>query len=171
MLELITSLFDGYGAIPMIIFAIGLIFCIVEIFVPGFGVFGIVGSVFIVSGVIARYLLDNDIQHLIVMVMFVLTVIGVSTIVMVYSAKQGMLGNSPLIENRTAISTDYAKDSKELINLLGKIAFTSTIFRPAGKFTLDGDIYHAMSYGEYIEKGEKIQVVEIKDNTIFIKRA
>lgn len=55
MWESIGTLFDGLGVIPMIIFAVGIIFCIIEIFVPGFGVFGILGIVFIVVGIAVRF--------------------------------------------------------------------------------------------------------------------
>lgn len=170
MWESIGTLFDGLGVIPMIIFAVGIIFCIIEIFVPGFGVFGILGIVFIVVGIAVRFLLDYDIQHLIIMIMFVLTIIFLAILIIIYSAKHGMLGNSPLIENKTAISTDYGKDNPEYLKLLGKTTFTDTKFLPSGKFSFNGESYAAISYGEYIEKGAKIQIVEVSGNTIYVKK-
>lgn len=170
MWESIATLFDGIGVIAMIIFAVGIIFCIVEIFVPGFGVFGILGTILIAAGIIFRYLLDFDMQHLIFMIMFVVTVVFGAALIMVYSAKNGLLGHSPFVENKTSISTSYSKDNKEFIKLLGKTTFAETKFTPAGKFVFEGETYEARSYGEYIEKGTKVQVVEVAGDTIYIKK-
>ncbi len=170
MWESIASLFDGFGLIAMIIFAIGVIFCVVEIFIPGFGIFGIMGTILIAAGIIMRYLLDFDIQHLIFMIMFVVSVVFLAALVMVYSAKHGLLGKSPIIENKTSISTNYASDNKAYLKLLGKTAFAETKFSPAGKFVLEGETYEARTYGEYIEKGTKLLIVEVSGDTIYIKK-
>lgn len=170
MWESIATLFEGFGAIAMIIFAVGIIFCIVEIFIPGFGVFGITGTVLIAGGIVMRYLLSYDIEQLIFMVLFVITIVFLAAIIMLYSAKHGMLYYSPFIEEKTSISTTYSQDNKDFVKLLGKVAFCESNFTPAGKFVLEGDTYEARSYGEYIEKGTKIQVVEVSGNTIYIKK-
>lgn len=170
MWESIATLFEGFGAIAMIIFAVGIIFCIVEIFVPGFGVFGITGTIFIAVGIVMRYLMSYNIEQLIFMILFVITVVFLAAMIMLYSAKHGMLYHSPFIEEKTSISTTYAQDNKDFVKLLGKVSFTETNFTPAGKFVLEGDTYEARSYGEYIEKGSKIQIVEVAGDTIFIKK-
>lgn len=171
MFESVASLFEGYGALAMLIFALGVIFCIVEIFIPGFGIFGIMGSVLIATGVIVRFLLDFDVQHLILMMGFVIVVVFGAAVIMISSAKHGMLGRSPLIENRTSIPVGTNYDNKEYLKILGKVAFADTKFTPAGKFSLNNQTYEAISYGEFIEKGTKIQVVEVAGNTIYIKKA
>lgn len=170
MFQSIASLFDGYGIIAMIIFAIGLIFVIVEIFVPGFGVFGILGSIFITMGVVIRFLLDFDINHLVTMVALVVIFVSLFAIIVFSSARRGMLSKSPLIENRTAIAKNHARDREEYIKILGKIGFAESRFLPAGKFKLDDEVYEAFSYGEFIEKGSKVQVVEVLGKTIYIKK-
>ncbi len=170
MWQSITTLFDGMGVIPMIIFAVGIIFCIIEIFVPGFGIFGITGTVFITIGVVVRYVLDFDIQHLIIMIMFVIAVVFLAVSIMVYSAKNGLLGKSALIENRTAIPLDYSKDDKEYVKMLGKVSFTETDFTPYGKFSLNNEDFVATTYGDYLPKGTKIQIVEIDGKTIYVKK-
>lgn len=170
-MESLFSLFDNLGIIAMIIFAIGIIFCIVEIFIPGFGVFGITGTILIAGGIIFRYLLDKNIEHLIIMIMFVITVVFIAAIIMLYSAKHGLLGHSPIIESKTSISVNYSNDNKDFLKLLGKITFADTKFTPVGKFTLDGLTYEARTYGEYIEKGTKVQVVEVSGDTIYIKKS
>lgn len=170
ILDSFFSLFDNLGLIAMIIFAIGLIFCVIEIFTPGFGVFGISGIIMVIGGIVFRFFLDKNLEHLIIMVMFVVSAVILAVVMMFNSAKHGLLGRSPLIEKKTAISRNYSADNKEYLKMLGKIAFASTKFSPAGKFVYMDNTYEAMSYGEYIEKGTKVQIVEVSGNTIYIKR-
>ncbi len=170
MWESITSLFDGFGVIAMIIFAVGIVFCIVEIFIPGFGVFGITGTIFIAAGIVVRYLLDFNLEHLIFMILFVIVFVFLTAMIMIFAAKYGLLRNSPIIVANTSISTDYSNDNKEYVKMLGKIVFCETNFSPAGRFALNGDVFDATSYGEYYEKGTKVKIVEVNGETIYVRK-
>lgn len=167
----IANLFTGLNVIPMIILILGLIFIIIEIFVPGFGIFGIIGSVLSLGGVIARMVMGGTIEQLVIMVLFVVVIVLISFGFMVFSANHGMLKRTPIIESKTSISVDYAKDNKELVKMLGKITFAETDFKPSGKFLYNGELFEASTYGDYISKGTKIQIVEVKADTIFIRKA
>lgn len=167
----IVALFDGYGAIPMIIMFAGVILCIVEVFVPGFGVFGILGGTFVVSGIVARMIMGASLDQFLIMVLTSASLVVLSIIIMLISAKCGLIRYSPLIEDKTSISVNYGKDNKQLLKLLGKVTFAETEFKPTGKFNFNGETYEATTYGEFISKGEKIQIVEIKADKIFIKKS
>ncbi len=168
----IVSLFDGYGVIPMIVMLFGVLLFIVEVFIPGFGIFGILGSVLSVGGIVARMFLGATVTQLIIMILSVASLIVLAILTMLISAKCGLIKYSPIIEEKTSVPENYGKDNKKLIKtLLGKTTFATTEFKPVGKFTYDGDVYEATTYGEFVSKGEKIQIVEIKADKIFIKVA
>ncbi len=167
----IVSLFDGYGAIPMIVLLAGVLLCIVEVFVPGFGVFGILGGIFTVGGIVARMIMGATVDQFLIMILSAASLVVLSIIIMLISAKFGLIKNSPLIEDKTSISTSYGKDNKQLLKMLGKITFSSTEFKPTGKFSFNGETFEASTYGEFLEKGEKIQIVEIQADKIFVKKA
>ena len=63
----VVSLFTEMNLVPAILLIIGLIFCIVEIFIPGFGVFGITGSILLVGGVVAKMLYGGTVTQLFVL--------------------------------------------------------------------------------------------------------
>ncbi len=52
---------------------------------------------------------------------------------------------------------------------IGDEAITLSSLRPAGKIEKNGHIFDAMSTGEFIEKGEKVRVVEIRGNVISVE--
>jgi membrane-bound serine protease (ClpP class) len=174
MWEQISPLFEGLGIIPIIILIAGIIFCIIEIFVPGFGIFGIIGSAFIVISVVIRIILgitEEQIPSLVFMLMIVVTVIIGCVLIMIFAAKHGLLGRSPFVENRTSISVDYGKkDEKEMLKLIDKVGFAVTDFVPSGRFILNEQTFDAVSQSEFIKKGDKVKIVDFKDNMIFVKK-
>ena len=53
----------------------------------------------------------------------------------------------------------------------GKKGVTHTIMRPSGKVEVDGKIYDAFSRGEYIEKGETVEIIGEDTTSLIIKKA
>lgn len=165
------ALFSGYGAIPMIIMFAGVILCIVEVFVPGFGIFGILGGIFSVGGIVARSIMGATFAQILYMILVDVSLVCLSIILMIVSTRCGFIRHSSLVESKTSISVNYGKDNKQLLKMLGKTTFATTEFRPTGKFNYNGETYDATTYGEFIQKGEKIQIVEVKADKIFVRTA
>lgn len=165
------ALFSGYGAIPMIIMFAGVILCIVEVFVPGFGIFGILGGIFSVGGIVARSIMGATFVQILYMILVDVSLVCLSIILMIISTRCGFIRHSSLVESKTSISVNYGKDNKQLLKMLGKTTFATTEFKPTGKFNYNGETYEATTYGEFIQKGEKIQIVEVKADKIFVRTA
>lgn len=165
------ALFSGYGAIPMIIMFAGVILCIVEVFVPGFGILGILGGIFSVGGIVARSIMGATFAQILYMILVDVSLVCLSIILMIISTRCGFIRHSSLVESKTSISVNYGKDNKQLLKMLGKTTFATTEFKPTGKFNYNGETYEATTYGEFIQKGEKIQIVEVKADKIFVRTA
>lgn len=165
------SLFSGDGILPMIIMLIGIVLLVVELFVPGFGVFGITGGILIVAGITFRMILGATWIQFGIMIGLVIILAALALLILIISAKSGLLSFSPLVMKKTAIPTDHAKDNKKFVKLLGKTAFATTDFIPVGKFTLNDELYEATSRGEFIEKGSKVQIIEVVADKIIVKKA
>lgn len=164
------NLFDGYGLIAMIIMLFGLFLCMIEVIVPGFGVFGILGTIFTFGGMLIKIILGITILQFVSMVLLALAVAIVSVVLVVVLGKTGVIGKSSIVQEKTAIPKDYDSLTKEQKKLIGKVGFAVTVFKTSGKFKFNDKIYDAVSTGEYIEKDSKVKVVEIRNNTIFVKK-
>ena len=164
-----TSLFDGLGYIPMIALIAGVILLCVELFAPGFGIFGIPGSVFAIGGITARMVMGGTLMQLVIMLTVSVAVLIVAFILVLILAKFGFL-NFGIIQNKTAVPTNYSKPSREHAKLLGKVGFATTAFRPVGSFTYKDKVYEAVSTGEYIAKNSKVKVVEVDGDQIKVKK-
>ncbi len=163
------------------LFFVGLILLAVEIFaIPGFGVAGILGILFIV-GSLALSMVGNvgfsfpegtGIQ--LIKALFIVIVATLSGVILTFylghkAFTTNMFGRIALdsIQDRETgyISTDIA-----MFDLKGKEGITATILRPSGKVIIDDEYYDATASSGYIDKGEKIRVAKHETMQLFVKK-
>jgi membrane-bound serine protease (ClpP class) len=54
--------------------------------------------------------------------------------------------------------------------MTGKRGVAHTVFRPSGKAYIEGKIYDAFTYGEYIQAGEPIEVVGEETTSLRVRK-
>ena len=165
-----VEIFTQMSWVVALLLAIGAVFMIIELFVPGFGFFGITGILSLIAGVVVRICDGLNVTQSIALCLFVLVFFVIVTMLMVGGAKHGLLGKSGLFERRTSISQDYNEVSKQYRKLVGKSGKAITKIDLAGKAKINGKIYDVMSINSYIEIGQHVKVVEIKNNTIMVRK-
>ena len=169
MLEF-TQIFTEMHWVAALLLIVGVVMMLVEIFVPGFGFFGIVGSLSLVAGVIYRIVDGLNINQSLLLVLIVLAFFIVVFMVMIYGAQFGFLGKTGLFERRTTLDKDHNKPDREIRKLVGKNGKTISKLDLGGQAKIRGKIYDVVSISSYIEPNTNIKVVEIKDNTIMVRK-
>lgn len=165
-----AEIFTQMGWIPAVLLCVGLVFIIVEVFVPGFGFFGIAGTISIVAGIIVRIVQGLNLVQSLTLILMVLGFFAIAVMYMIFSAKYGALSRSGLFETRSSLDSDYNKADKELRKLVGKSGKTVSVLDLAGKAKINGKIYDVVSINSYIEEGKHIKVVKIVDNNIMVRK-
>ena len=66
-------------------------------------------------------------------------------------------------------SKGYSVNTQEN-SFLGKRGIAHTILRPSGKVEIEHQIYDAFTQGDFIEKGEAIEVISTEGVTLKVKR-
>jgi membrane-bound serine protease (ClpP class) len=56
-------------------------------------------------------------------------------------------------------------------SLIGAIGIVESILRPSGRVKIDGEIYDAYTRGEYLDKGEKIEVISAEGTSLKVKKS
>ena len=164
------EIFTQMSWVVALLLSVGVAFMIIEMFVPGFGFFGITGVLSLIAGVVVRICDGLNITQSIALSLFVLVFFVVITLLMVGGVKRGLLGKSGLFERRTSIPQDYNEVSRQYRKLVGKSGKATTKIDLAGKAKIKGKIYDVMSINSYIEKDQHVKVVEIRDNTIMVRK-
>lgn len=164
--------FGVYFGVPQIdvsiflVFLLGISLLIVELYVPDFGVIGIVGFL---AMVLSIYLKTGDFTQL---VYLVLGSIAVAFIVIVYFLKSGKdLNISPGFVLNEAMSNDKGysseKDYSFLVNTNGLVI---SDLRPVGRAKFGEDTYEVISTAEMISSGELVTVVRVQGAKVYVKR-
>jgi len=159
---------------------VGILLLMLEIFViPGFGIAGIAGITLTLVSLIL-IMLNND--------FFNFEFVPLGDIIIAAFATIGGLtggilllifGSSKLTQSkafqRIALTDTQEKSQGYTVNtfsdtLVGKKGTAFTVLRPGGKVTIDDQIYDAFTRGDYIEKGEVIEVIGNEGITLKVKR-
>jgi membrane-bound serine protease (ClpP class) len=163
----------------IIAFFIGLVLIAFEIFVlPGFGVAGVAGIV-ITVGSLVLVMLNND--------AFNFEFVRMNDILMaITAALGGLLGGGVLLfafganlpntrfYKRVALvdtqqsSHGYVSNPK-MQQMIGKTGTAHTVLRPSGKVMIDDTMYDAHTRGEYIEKGQAVQVISDEGSALKVR--
>lgn len=171
--EHIVLLFSEMGVIPAICLLAGLVLVIIEIFQPGFGIFGGLGGILTILGIALRVAdsgTANPFAILFLLLLFITLIITAAFIIMVKSARYGWLKRSPIFDEGTAISSVFSEGTRDYKYLVGKKGITTTNLRPSGYASIDGETYDVTAEGFFLNKDELIRVVGVEGVKITVKR-
>ena len=148
------------------LFVTGLILLVIEGIVPGFGLPGISGIIFVLVGII---LAMDSFQVALVSLSIAIIITTIVTIILVKLGYRSKLFQSIILSTEHRGDKGYVS-AKPMEEYEGKIGKAITGLRPSGFVEIDGKRIDAISYGEYITKGESIKVVKVEGTKIFVRR-
>lgn len=164
----------------LVVFA-GIILLAVELFViPGFGVVGVLGIVFVVAGIVLSlvpfYIPETPWE----MDYFLATlrnvgigmVCSVALVVILLKSMPHVPGLSRLaLKTEETAEKGFISSSAELRSLMGAKGAAITTLRPAGKAEFGDRQFQVVAEGEFIESGEKVEVIDVTENRIVVRKA
>ena len=56
-------------------------------------------------------------------------------------------------------------------SLIGATGIVESILRPSGRIKIDDEVYDAYTRGEYLDKGEKIEVIAAEGTSLKVKKS
>ena len=155
----------GYETIILFLIGVGLV--VAEFFLPG-GIAGIIGSLAIIGSIIMAG--GNPMYMAIsVLIAVAIAVIGM-VIIMKFFGKKLHLLNKVVLMDATDTESGYVSNVNR-VELLGRIAKTSTPLRPSGAIELDGERIDVVSEGSYIDKGKSVIIVKVEGSRIVVRES
>ncbi|MBN1838028.1 MAG: nodulation protein NfeD [Spirochaetales bacterium] len=176
------ALLGTVGSLEIILFILGVILLVVEIFlIPGFGAVGISGIVLMVLSLVLsrqqflvpRYDWQWDI-FLKNLRNIGLAFLGslVLAAVLFRSFRKVPVFRRLILDSAQEASEGYTAQAEEITGgLLGRKGTATTPLRPAGKAEFDGEVLVVETDGEYLETGTAVEVIEVSGNRILVRRA
>src|SRR5262249_4605849 len=173
---------QGITMLALLLFVLGLVLIILEIFViPGFGITGISGIILVLLG-LGLATLENIPQTTQewmtfgnTLTTFGLGLVGAVAVALVigrylpHIPVANRLVLAPPGEKSDELMEVTAEPPHERAALLGAIGVAATTLRPAGMAQFGDQYIDVVAEGSYLPAGTRVQVVEIEGNRIAVK--
>ena len=141
----------------------GFILIGVEMVIPGFGVPGISGITCLIGGIL---LTAKNIEEGLTITVIVVVVLAVMLTIVLTVLKK--VRPPFILEDEMKADRGYL-NSSDLEYLVGKEGIAVTDLKPIGKCKIDGIEFDVRAESKYVEKGTKVCISRIHENTIMIK--
>lgn len=168
--------------LEVLLFILGLVCLLLEVFVfPGFGVFGVGGALLVLASLILAsqtfVLPQNEYQmERLRNTLLVIVGAGAAALVVVALVRR-FLPHAPMLnrmllppptgEERQSISQREAL--AQFDHLLGAIGEAQTPLVPGGKVRFGDELVDVITDGEFIDRGQQVQVVEVRGNRVVVR--
>ncbi len=161
----IFSFIDGIQTLQAIILATGLLFLIIEVFTPGFGVAGGTGLLLMIVGII---LTARSVFEAFIMVIILLIIIALLLIVIIRSAKKGTLSKKMILQSASKHEDGFSS-TPDMSSLMGMQGIAITTLRPAGTGEINNQRYDVVTEGSFIATGTPIVVIQTEGRRIVVE--
>ncbi|MEG2014587.1 MAG: NfeD family protein [Clostridia bacterium] len=171
MWDSFIKLFTEMPVVAYVLFGVGAVLCIIEIFIPGFGVFGGVGITLVLVGIIMRMLSGGDAWMLLYMILICAALFCLGFFVLSKVATKGRLSKSGIFSVPDSLPTGHTEGTKDFSFLLGQVGVSQTTLRPIGVGKFQDTIVDVVCKGEMIVAGEQIKVIYVEGQRIEVVKA
>ncbi|MCT4596820.1 MAG: serine protease [Vallitalea sp.] len=152
---------DIINIISLSLIILGIILLGLEIIIPNFGIIGCIGIVSILAGVIIT---SKSFMEGVILFLFIL-VIAILLLIIIYKIMLKK-GNPIILEE----SLKMDEQENDLLFFLDKEGVALTPLRPSGNADFDGVRLDVITNGDFISKGSKVIVSNVKGNKIIVKK-
>jgi membrane-bound ClpP family serine protease len=163
----IFSFVESIGTLQAILFIVGLLLMVAEIFTPGFGIAGGSGLVLLV---VAIFLTASSPAEAMIMLLILALLVGIVLAVLLRSAKRGRLSRKLILWSATKREDGYSA-TPDVSDLVGREGTAVTILRPAGTGDFSGKRLDVVTEGSFIPAGSRIVITRTEGRRIVVESA
>ena len=158
---------SGNGGLEeIVLFLIGAGLLVIELFIPGFGIFGIGGILCILGSF--YYVLGANGPALSYLAGSLVAAMGIFAILVKY-LPHNPAWNLVVLKDKQSNSEGYS-GTPDLTSFIGKEGETVTPLRPSGTVLIEGKRVDVVTSGEFLNTGEKVKVVKVEGPKIIVQK-
>lgn len=166
MMFFLAHIIAGYTSIwTLLLFLIGVVLIIFEIFIPGM-VVGIIGLLAVISSILISGV-SFIITAYAIATALIVAIIGMVVMMKLFGKKLSML-NRMVLTDATDTESGYVSNVNRT-ELLEKEAVTVTALRPSGVAMLDGERLDVVSEGSFIDVDRKVIIIKVEGSRIVVR--
>ncbi|MGC4004114.1 MAG: NfeD family protein [Pirellulales bacterium] len=171
------------GWLEVLLFAFGLMFLLIELFVlPGFGIFGFGGGLMMIASLVLAsqtfiipqntYQVNQLRNTLVTLALSGVGIVGAAVVLKRYLPSAPGF-NRMLLKPPTELERELIARRESLADfgdLVGREGKTATKLTPSGKALIDDRLIDVVAPGDYVESGAAIKVVEVRGSRVVVRR-
>ena len=164
----------------ILLFIIGIILIALEIFViPGFGVAGIGGILLVFTSLVLSMISNvnfdfsgtssTEINNAMASVLFAM--LGLFGLPYFFGSKfiESKAFKKLVINDTITGKVPVQQENQNISNLKGLKGTATTALRPMGRITIENVVYEAKTYGDFIDKGNEIEIIGVENMYLVVK--
>ena len=157
---------SGAGSwLEVLLFILGMGLLILEVFVPGFGLFGIAGILSMLASF--YFVLGGNVSALNWLAVSIVAALAIFALLIKY-LPSNPAWNLFVLKDKQENSEGYSV-TPDMTQYAGKAGVAVTTLRPAGIGLVDCVRIDVVTFGDYIDAGTNIVVVRVEGSKIFVK--
>ena len=151
---------------PLAIFIFGCIFIVLEIFIPGFTVTGVIGILGYLTSIILAF---SDYKYGLLAIIISLN-LNISFIRFMFKKGYTLKGLTHFVLSTQSNLKENKEEINELEKLIGKAAKSISSLGPTGFVMIDGLKYNAISYDGYLDNNLNLKVIAVKGRYLIVDK-
>lgn len=155
--------FAGYES--LILFAIGSLLIIAELFIPG-GIIGIIGGVLVIASLLFA---GESFTYMAYSVLLAIIIAGIGMVILmkIFGKKLHMF-NKLVLKDATTTEEGYVSNANR-IELIGKVGKALTPLRPSGTVAVENERLDVVTEGSYIDAGKTVEIIKVEGSRIVVR--
>lgn len=159
-------IYQGANFYPLLLFIFAVIFIVLEIFIPGFTITGLLGIIGYFTSVVLAF---NNYRYGILAI-FISIIINLIFIRLMFKKGYTFKGLTHFVLSTESNLKENKKDNEELEILLDKEAKSISTLGPTGYVLIDGKKYNAISYNGYLDRDISLKVIGVKGRYLIVDK-
>ena len=159
------ELLSNISVLSVVLFVVGMILIVIEMNIPGFGIFGVLGFVVLIIDI---FITAKTFAQGMIMTAGLFVIIAILIAILASFVSKGRMPKGLMLKESTSAELGFSgtEDMKYLIGKTGKVV---SILRPVGSVDLDGVKLDVITRGEYIPNDVVVEVIEVEGNRIVVR--
>jgi len=162
-----AELFQTIEPVALVLFIVGIALLLIEMFIPGFGVFGILGLVCLILCVVFQ---AKTLAQGLLLLLIMSALVALIGFAFGRSLKKGWLYRSSIVLKDAEVREDGYTAAADYSHLIGRQGVSVTTLRPAGAAEFDGKKADVLTDGEFLPAGTPVVVARVEGSRVFVKR-
>ncbi len=160
-------LFESINILSVVLFAVGMVLMLIELFAPGFGIFGGLGLVSLLLCIVFQ---AKNLTEALILILVIGGVVIILALIAARSFRRGLLYRSSIVLKNAADREEGYIANEDKSRFAGKTGISLTPLRPSGTASLDGEKADVVTDGEFIPSGARIEVVRVVGARIIVRQ-